>query len=384
MAVMIPTSINQTVGAARSLASSAASIGSGLAGDARSSATQAATDLTAAGSNLLKLNQQAASAVQGLLPNGTLAINPSLSQLKTGLDGVFSAEGATATATQFFKAAKETATKIANDVKAVAEKISSGVNLSSPSASLSSGIGSLTKVVSSAASAVGSAARTASSYVPGAALLQQTGAIDPQASARLTSAVSSLKTAGAIAGVNTAQLTAAAPVVAQATSALSQAAKISAPGVLPPGGLGLPAIPSIPAIPGLPAGIPKIDPAQLKAATAAIEAAQNPPNPLADTGAKIGAVDRSQIDSAFMRLLPPGLPSFDPGTISAAQQAGASINNARFKNVMDKDLTYGGEDPQVWDDINAERLKRGLTGLPNPRPPEDSAYTRRYSQPAGG
>jgi len=103
---------------------------------------------------------------------------------------------------------------------------------------------------------------------------------------------------------------------------------------------------------------------------------------LATAGTKIGAIDRSKLDSAFLSALPPGLPSFDPGTISAAQQAGASINAARFKNTKDEDLTYSGPDTQVWDDINNERLKRGLSGLPNPRPAEDSEYAKKYSNPA--
>lgn len=379
----IPTSIGQTVGAVQNIASSVTAAGINTSSIA--SMTQAATNLTAAGANLLKLNQQAVSAVQGLLPNSTLTVDAALSKAKVGLENTFSAQGAAATATDFFKAAKQTAEKIASDVKAVAEKIASGVDPTSLAKSATAGLSSLTNVVgsvtSSVTSAVSSAAKTVSSYIPGAgAALAQTGSINNNAAAAVTSTINSLQQAGAAVGVNTAQIAAANQKLTGAVSSLSQALKISAPGVALPGGL--PAIPSIPAIPGLPAGIPAIDTAKLKAATAAIEAAQNPANPLATAGAKIGAVDRSKLDSAFLSVLPPGLPSFDPGTISAAQQAGAAINTARFKNTKDEDLTYTGPDTQVWDDINNERLKRGLSGLPNPRPAEDSEYAKKYSNPA--
>lgn len=381
--ITIPTSLGQTVGAVQNIASTVAA--SGVNVNAISGMTQTATNLTAAGANLLKLNQQATSAAQGLLPNGTLSIDPALTQIKTGLEGTFSAQGAAATATDFFKAAKQTAEKIAGDVKSVTEKIASGVDPASLAKSATSGLSSLTNVVGSAASSatssIAQAAKTVSNYIPGAgSALAQTGAVNTNAAAAITGTINSLQQAGATVGVNTAQIAAANQQLTGAVSSLSQALKISAPGVSLPSGL--PAIPSIPAIPGLPAGIPAIDPAQLKAATAAIEAAQNPPNPLATAGTKIGAIDRGKLDSAFLSALPPGLPSFDPGTISAAQQAGAALNNARFKNVPDKDLTYGGPDPQVWDDINAERLKRGLAGLSNPRPSEDSDYVKKYSNPA--
>ena len=381
--VTIPTSIGQTVGAVQNIASSVTAAGINV--NSLSSMTQAATNLTAAGANLLKLNQQAASAAQGLLPNSTLTVDAALSKAKVGLESTFSAQGAAATATQFFKAAKQTADKITSDVKAVADKIASGVDPASLAKSATSGLSSLTNVVgsvtSSVTSAVSSVAKTVTSYIPGAgAALAQTGAINTNTAAAVTGTINSLQQAGAAVGVNTAQIAAANKQLTGAVSSLSQALKVSAPGVSLPGGL--PAIPSIPSIPGLPGGIPAIDTAKLKAATAAIEAAQNPPNPLATAGTKIGAIDRSKLDSAFLSSLPPGLPSFDPGTISAAQQAGTAINTARFKNTKDEDLTYTGPDTQVWDDINNERLKRGLSGLPNPRPAEDSEYAKKYSNPA--
>lgn len=339
-----------------------------------SSMTQAATNLTAAGANLLKLNQQSASAIQGLLPNSTLTVDAALNKVKTGLDSVFSSQGASATATQFFRAAKETSEKIASDVKSITEKIASGANPSSLTSTASQGLTALTKVVGSTITAASSAATSVTNYIAGAgSALSQTGSINTSASAAVSSTISGLQQAGTVAGVNTAQLAAANKQVSSALGSLSQALKIPAPGAVLPGGL--------PAIPNLPA-IPAIDPAQVKAATAAIEAAQNPPNPLAQTGAKIGAIDRSKLDSAFLSALPPGLPNFDPGTIAAAQQAGAAINTARFKNVPDKDLTYSGPDPTVWDEINNERLRRGLSGLPNSRPSENSDYVKKYSQPA--
>lgn len=377
MFALIPTSINQTVGSTQNIVSSATAAPVNI--NAVPGMTQTATNLTAAGANLLKLNQESLIAAQGLLPNSTLAVDPALSTAKTGLDAVFASQGASATATDFFRAVKQTAEKIASDVKAVSEKIASGINPASLAPGAGTGLSTLTNVVGTN---VSSATPTVSNYLPGARALAQTGAVNTNAAAAVTGTIGSLKQAGASVGVNTAQIAAANPQLTGAFSSLSQADKIPAPGAILPGGL--PAIPSIAAIPGLPAGIPAIDPAQLKAATQAIEAAQNPTNPLASAGAKIGAVDRGQLDSAFLSALPPGLPSFDPGTVSAAQQAGAAVNTARFKNVPDKDLTYTGPDTQVWDDINNERLKRGLSGLSNPRPAEDSDYAKKYSQPAYG
>ena len=363
MASLIPTSTGQVIGASQSLISTATATGLNTQGLA--AMTKTATNLTAAGANLLKLNQQSASAVQGLLPNGTLTVDSLLNKAKTGLDSVFSAQGAKATATQFFKSAQDTANKIAADVKSVVSKLSSGT-VSAASLTPTASLGSLSNIAAAAKSAV--------NYIPGASsVIQQVGAVSATTAKAVTATVDSLKVAGSISGINVAQLSAANPQVTQAISGLSQAAKISAPGVSLPT--------SLPAIPGLPA-IPSIDPAQLKAATAAISAAQNPPNPLASVGTAIGAVDRSKIDAAFTATLPPGLPSFNPGTISAAQQAGTALNQARFKNTKDEDLTYSGPDPLVWDEINSERLRRNLPGLPNPRPAEDSDYVKKYSQPA--
>lgn len=141
----IPTSIGQTVGAVQNIASTVTAAGINVNGIA--SMSQAATNLTAAGANLLKLNQQATSAIKGLLPNSTLTVDAALSKVKVGLENTFSAQGAAATATDFFKAAKETADKIASDVKAVAEKIASGVDPTSLAKSATGGLSSLTNVV---------------------------------------------------------------------------------------------------------------------------------------------------------------------------------------------------------------------------------------------
>lgn len=353
MSLLILTSQNQTMGAAQNLASSAQA--STLSATSITSMAQAATNLTAAGSNLLKLNQQATSAAQGLLPNSTLTVDSALSTVKTGLDSLFSAPGAAATATDFFRAARDTANKISEDIKSITEKLMSGVNTGSIIDRTN--LTSLTNIVSSTAAA----AATGGRYVPGAGTaIAQIGSINSAASAAVQGTVNALQQSGVNSGVNAAQIAAANPTVTAAIGSLSQAAKISVPGL----------------------NLPAIDPLQLKSATAAIEAAQNPPNPLAATGAKIGAVDRSKLDAAFLSALPPGLPSFDPGTVSAATQAESALNTARFKNVKDSDLTYSGEDPTVWDEINRERLRRGLSGLSNPRPPEDSAYVKKYSSPA--
>lgn len=43
-----------------------------------------------------------------------------------------------------------------------------------------------------------------------------------------------------------------------------------------------------------------------------------------------------------------------------------------YANTPDSELIYFGDDPIVWDRINAERLRRGLPPLPNPRPGDGS------------
>lgn len=368
MTLAILTSQNQTTGAAQNISSSTTA--AALNPSSITAMTQAATDLTAAGSNLLKLNEQATSAAAGLLPNSTLTIDPTLSTAKTGLEKLFSAQGATATATDFFRAARETATKVTNDVKSITEKLMSGVNTNTIISK--NNLASLTNIMSTAAAA----AATGGRYIPGAGTaLQQTGSKNTAASAAISSTLGALQLSGVNSGVNTAQTAVANPAVTSAIGSLSSAAKISAPGVALPTGLS-----DLTKLAGV--TIPAVDPLQYKAAVAAVDAAQNPPNPLAAVGAKIGAVDRSKLDSAFQSILPPGLPAFNPGVPSAAAAATAALNSARFKDVKDQDLNYSGQDPIVWDEINRQRLARGLTGLSTPRPAADSDYVKKYSSPA--
>lgn len=66
--------------------------------------------------------------------------------------------------------------------------------------------------------------------------------------------------------------------------------------------------------------------------------------------------------------------AFDPASISqtfaSASKLGPSIDTSLYKSTKDEDLTYTGDDGIVWDRINTERLRRSLSGLPNPRPKE--------------
>ena len=49
----------------------------------------------------------------------------------------------------------------------------------------------------------------------------------------------------------------------------------------------------------------------------------------------------------------------------------ASLESGLASNTPDDKLTYSGNDPIVWDRVNNERLRRGLSPLPNPRPVDD-------------
>ena len=49
----------------------------------------------------------------------------------------------------------------------------------------------------------------------------------------------------------------------------------------------------------------------------------------------------------------------------------ASLESGLASNTPDDKLTYLGNDPIVWDRVNNERLRRGLSPLPNPRPVDD-------------
>jgi hypothetical protein len=54
------------------------------------------------------------------------------------------------------------------------------------------------------------------------------------------------------------------------------------------------------------------------------------------------------------------------------------INSSFYSKTKDEDLTYTGTDTVVWDRVNSERLRRGLSSLTSlgyPRPPEEVATT---------
>lgn len=51
-----------------------------------------------------------------------------------------------------------------------------------------------------------------------------------------------------------------------------------------------------------------------------------------------------------------------------ASSASFKLNQGLYYGTPSNSLTYTGSDPLVWDRVNAERLRRGLSGLPNTRP----------------
>lgn len=81
----------------------------------------------------------------------------------------------------------------------------------------------------------------------------------------------------------------------------------------------------------------------------------------------VNTVNRAAVDAAYGSLL--GNPRIPLPSFGGA----ANPNTALYANTKDADLTYTGDDPVVWDRINAERLRRGLPGLAAegyPRPTE--------------
>jgi hypothetical protein len=74
---------------------------------------------------------------------------------------------------------------------------------------------------------------------------------------------------------------------------------------------------------------------------------------------KAGAFDPKSFDSASISK-----------AFSGASKLGPSIDTSLYSKTKDEDLTYTGDDGLVWDRVNAERLRRSLSGLPNPRPKE--------------
>jgi len=60
----------------------------------------------------------------------------------------------------------------------------------------------------------------------------------------------------------------------------------------------------------------------------------------------------------------------------------ASVESGLLSKTPDNQLTYSGNDPIVWDRTNNERLRRGLSPLPNSRPVDDGkTYGTRYNTP---
>ena len=59
----------------------------------------------------------------------------------------------------------------------------------------------------------------------------------------------------------------------------------------------------------------------------------------------------------------------------------ASLERGLSANTPDDKLTYSGTDPIVWDRVNNERLQRGLSPLPGPRPVDDG---RTFGNGRGG
>jgi hypothetical protein len=74
---------------------------------------------------------------------------------------------------------------------------------------------------------------------------------------------------------------------------------------------------------------------------------------------KAGAFDPKAFDTASITK-----------AFSGASKLGPSIDTSLYSKTKDEDLTYTGDDGLVWDRVNAERLRRSLSGLPNPRPKE--------------
>jgi hypothetical protein len=63
--------------------------------------------------------------------------------------------------------------------------------------------------------------------------------------------------------------------------------------------------------------------------------------------------------------------TFDLNSLSGVTGSIGSFEAGLSANTPDDKLTYSGKDPIVWDRVNNERLRRGLSPLPNPRPVDD-------------
>lgn len=73
--------------------------------------------------------------------------------------------------------------------------------------------------------------------------------------------------------------------------------------------------------------------------------------------------------------------TFDLSSLSGVTSSAASFESGLAANTPDEKLTYSGNDPTVWDRTNNERLRRGLSPLPNPRPIDDG---KTYPTGRGG
>lgn len=63
--------------------------------------------------------------------------------------------------------------------------------------------------------------------------------------------------------------------------------------------------------------------------------------------------------------------TFDLNSLSGVTSSAASLESGLSSNTPDDKLTYSGNDPIVWDRVNNERLRRGLSPLPGPKPVDD-------------
>lgn len=72
--------------------------------------------------------------------------------------------------------------------------------------------------------------------------------------------------------------------------------------------------------------------------------------------------------------------TFDLSSLSGIQSQASSFESGLSANTPDDKLTYSGNDPIVWDRVNNERLRRGLSPLPGTRPVDDG---RTYNARGG-
>lgn len=65
--------------------------------------------------------------------------------------------------------------------------------------------------------------------------------------------------------------------------------------------------------------------------------------------------------------------TFDIESLKSGSLVGqiSNLESGLSANTPDDKLTYSGNDPIVWDRVNNERLRRGLSPLPGPRPVDD-------------